>query len=419
MAKSKPRINKNSKSSKLSRIFNFSTTKGKFLVFILTFAVVGGGYAAYQAFAATSVRSYEEIMFSMGNGDYNTSTGNYDGGLQVMVTDPGTSKRAVAPRQVTCNKSLQGKVPWSPYIYLSNPNWSSTSDLLVFNSGHSNYSEEIFSCNIDDNSLVKQLTSTPNFSEKNPSLSPNGAKIAYLRMPYVAGQGGSSSDVVDIYVMNADGSGKTKVTTEAGIYSNMGWSASGNLLAYIKDYGQTNASLWYVNVATLTAPKLVANEIGGISAGGYEVPISWSDVTDDSKARIVFRNHSDLYTIIPAIGQFSLNKVVSQTTSSVRSGKYSPDGKMIAFWGWYAPENTSAIFTISTTDGIKWSTPKKLVNVDLASTSDRFEWSPNGKKIAYPVVQDGKTYIHTVDVSSLVASRLTEGSMLGFRWFVR
>lgn len=46
--------NKNSKISKLTRVFNFSTTKGKFLVFMLTFAVIGGGFAVYQTFAASS-----------------------------------------------------------------------------------------------------------------------------------------------------------------------------------------------------------------------------------------------------------------------------------------------------------------------------------------------------------------------------
>lgn len=55
MAKSKPtkKIKKNSRFLKLTRFFNFSTTRGKFLIFMLTFAVIGGGYAAYQAFAAT------------------------------------------------------------------------------------------------------------------------------------------------------------------------------------------------------------------------------------------------------------------------------------------------------------------------------------------------------------------------------
>lgn len=39
-------------SSKLVRALNFSTTKGKFLIFILTFAIIGGGYMVYSSFAA-------------------------------------------------------------------------------------------------------------------------------------------------------------------------------------------------------------------------------------------------------------------------------------------------------------------------------------------------------------------------------
>ncbi len=48
------RTSKNSRTSKLTRSINFSTTKGKFLLFVLTFAVVGGVYMAYVSFAATT-----------------------------------------------------------------------------------------------------------------------------------------------------------------------------------------------------------------------------------------------------------------------------------------------------------------------------------------------------------------------------
>ncbi len=58
---------KSSKFGKISKAFSFSTTKGKFLVFMLTFAVVGGGYAAYQAFAATSVPAdLSGVLYSYG-----------------------------------------------------------------------------------------------------------------------------------------------------------------------------------------------------------------------------------------------------------------------------------------------------------------------------------------------------------------
>ncbi len=42
---------KNAKTSKLTRALNLSTTKGKFLLFILIFAIVGGGYMVYHSFA--------------------------------------------------------------------------------------------------------------------------------------------------------------------------------------------------------------------------------------------------------------------------------------------------------------------------------------------------------------------------------
>ena len=50
--KSVKRTNKKSKSSKLTYALNFSTTKGRILIFTLIFAVIGTGFMAYQAFAA-------------------------------------------------------------------------------------------------------------------------------------------------------------------------------------------------------------------------------------------------------------------------------------------------------------------------------------------------------------------------------
>ncbi len=51
-----------SRFGKFKRVFNVSTTKGKLAVFLLSFALIGGGYMAYQSFAATSPRpSMEKI----------------------------------------------------------------------------------------------------------------------------------------------------------------------------------------------------------------------------------------------------------------------------------------------------------------------------------------------------------------------
>ncbi len=42
-----------SRFGKFKRVFNVSTTKGKLAVFLLSFALIGGGYMVYQSFAAT------------------------------------------------------------------------------------------------------------------------------------------------------------------------------------------------------------------------------------------------------------------------------------------------------------------------------------------------------------------------------
>jgi hypothetical protein len=81
---------------------------------------------------------------------------------------------------------------------------------------------------------VSQLTSNP--SDSSPDWSPAGSKIAFMR-----DTGGNW----DIWVINADGSGETRLTTDDSIDGLPAWNPEGTHIAFLSDRGGTWA-IWIV-----------------------------------------------------------------------------------------------------------------------------------------------------------------------------
>jgi len=94
---------------------------------------------------------------------------------------------------------------------------------IVFSSGNGN-AQDIWVMNPDGTGLTR-LTTNPGFDGA-PSLSPTGAKIAYMSRPTTSGSNN------DIWVMNVDGSQKTQLTTNPGTDERPTWSGDGTRIAF-------------------------------------------------------------------------------------------------------------------------------------------------------------------------------------------
>jgi Tol biopolymer transport system component len=70
----------------------------------------------------------------------------------------------------------------------------------------------------------RQLTTDPAAKDQLPDWSPDGTKIAY--QSYATGNG-------DIYVMNADGTGQTRLTTDPAKELGAAWSPDGTKIAFL------------------------------------------------------------------------------------------------------------------------------------------------------------------------------------------
>jgi TolB protein len=111
---------------------------------------------------------------------------------------------------------------------ISGPAWSPDGARIVFAADRGVGDHAIHVVNVDGLGL-QQLTSvavTDAVDEIAPAWSPDGARIAFVR--YVNGYGKSP---VDIYTMNADGSGEQQITTGGNNYS-PAWSPDGSKLVF-------------------------------------------------------------------------------------------------------------------------------------------------------------------------------------------
>jgi Tol biopolymer transport system component len=191
-------------------------------------------------------------------------------------------------------------------------------------------SVEIFTAR-PDGTNVQQLTSNPRRGSFESDWSPNGELIAFdSDRVDVDGR----KDVVQVYVMNADGTGVTQLTRGPGFNATPGWSPDASRLAIEADWGQ--------------------RALRGI----WIVPASDPDgVTQEEAQRL---------TTVPKGVDFDSD------------AQFSPDGSTIVFTRFKSPRPPrSAIHRVNVDGtGLQRLTPWKL------NASDP-DWSPDGQTITF------------------------------------
>jgi dipeptidyl aminopeptidase/acylaminoacyl peptidase len=99
------------------------------------------------------------------------------------------------------------------------------------------------------------LTTSP-AREYDPSWSPDGRKIAYRYQP------GEDEAEAEIYVMNADGSGKRNLTRSPGQDHSPAWSPDGSKISFASTRGGLLPHIWLMN-ADGSSPTRVTTTVGG------------------------------------------------------------------------------------------------------------------------------------------------------------
>ena len=195
--------------------------------------------------------------------------------------------------------------------YQTEPAWSPDGTKIAFASAREG-SFDIYVMNRDGTGATR-LTSTKQ-NDQHPTWSPDGSRIAFSRF----------SDVDHLYVMNADGTGTRRLTDDdLTAEAEPAWAPDGNWIAYShRESGSDFREIWVVRPDG-TGRRAVTK----LNAKSYTP--TWAP---DSKRLAFSSNHDatlyDIFTV--TVDGTNVRRVVSSETDAFEPA-WSPDGSEIAF----------------------------------------------------------------------------------------
>jgi hypothetical protein len=246
---------------------------------------------------------------------------------------------------------------------------------------------------------LKDLTGAGG-NETQPKFSPDGRRIAFVK-------GGSGLPNTEIFVMNADGSGKTALTKTPTGNSDPTWSPDGTRLAFVSLRDKGVAQIYLMN-ADGTGVREITHDTTGKSE------LAWSPKGD----RIAFTHvpagggDREIYSIkTDGTGAVDLT---NDPTHPDMQAAWSPDGTRLAYGGPIHPgESVGGDLWTMNADG---SNQQPLHHQSTYSDGGYPAWSPDGTTIAFGA-NNGSGYYHLWSVpagggqnTELVANKIPGGN---------
>jgi len=250
-----------------------------------------------------------------------------------------------------------------------------------------------------DGSNVRQLTDPSNSRNLDPAWSPDGKRIAFSGFQHcVFGVPGRCTS--EIFVMNADGSGVTRLTNrpDTGSYSPT-WSPDGRRIAIQSTAFGFPGGIQAVDIFAMDADGSRLVRLTG--EPGADLGPKWSP----DGSRIAFSSSRDGDEEIYVMNADGSNpRRLTQNPGLDQQPDWSPDGTRIAFTSDRDANQAidgRDIYVMNATDGLGL-----LRLTDDPAGDYGPAWSPDGSRIAFGSVRDGfGLFVMHADGSGVVRLR--------------
>jgi Tol biopolymer transport system component len=269
-------------------------------------------------------------------------------------------------------------------ILLMDQNYSVTASFIsvrgriVFASTRDSLAGEIYTMNADGSGQTR-LTSNVAFDGE-PAWSPDGQRIAFQS---------NREGTFEIYAMGADGSGPTRLTSNSAVDRDPAWSPDGTRIAFMSDRDSLVGEIYAMNADGSGQARLTSNSTPDSEP-------AWSP----DGTRIAFRSYRGGNDEI-----FVMNADGSGETRLTSNGAFdgepawSPDGQRVAF---SSNRDGNLEIYVMNADGSGQGNVTNNAAADFAPT-----WSPDGQQIAFQSNRGGNIDVHVMNADGSGQAKVT------------
>lgn len=275
---------------------------------------------------------------------------------------------------------------------IANLSWSPDGRYLAFSASDptDEANRDIFIRSLDADAILMNLTNQQG-SDDFPDWSPDSSRLAFQS---------DRDGNMDVFVMNADGTLQTPLTTDTSFDGEPTWSQDGQQLAFVS-MRDGNRDLYVINDAGAEVESLALHPAADTQPAWQPLP------PQPQSEQLVFASNDvgalrDIFmTNTTGIG---ITELTSDLSVDDMTPNWSPDGQQLVFAS--SRDGNYDLFTINVED------PSEPINMTTNPGADLHPvWSPDGTRIAFESNRDGNWEVYIINVDGTEVVNLSNNAI--------